>query len=210
MRFADIDAVTLDAFGTLVDLVDPVPGLERLLRRHGLERAPAEIAAAFAAEAAHYRRRSFTGRDDETLRSLRKECADVFLCALDAPAALDGFATGYVETLQFQVLPRVRDTLAALRARGLALAVISNWDVGLHAHLEELALSSFFDIVVSSAEAGVEKPDPRIFEVALARLAVRRERVVHVGDGRSDEEGAHAAGVQYVAAPLPEAIAGWT
>jgi putative hydrolase of the HAD superfamily len=209
MRFAELDAVTLDAFGTLVALVDPLQPLERLLKQHGLERTREEITAAFAAEAAHYRRRAVTGRDDETLTALREECAEVFLRALGASPGGDGFATGYVQALRFEVIPGVRGDLAGLRGRGLTLAVISNWDIGLHAHLAELGLSGFFDVVVTSAEAGVEKPDPAIFELTLARVGIRPERTLHVGDGHTDQQGARAAGVRFAPAPLAEALTGW-
>ena len=55
MRFAELDAVTLDAHGTLVELADPVPDLDRGLRERGIERSGREIARAFAAEVDYYR-----------------------------------------------------------------------------------------------------------------------------------------------------------
>jgi putative hydrolase of the HAD superfamily len=210
MRFAELDAVTLDAFGTLVDLIDPEPALERLLRRHKLERSREEIAAAFAIEMAHYRRHSITGRDEASLTALQQECAGVFLDALGGRAADDGFALGYVEALRFAVLPGVRRVLAGLRARGLALAVISNWDVGLHEHLRALELSPLLDAVITSAEAGTEKPGPVIFTAALERLGVSPQRALHVGDSPADEQGASRAGLAFAPAPLDEAFTGWT
>jgi HAD superfamily hydrolase (TIGR01509 family) len=210
MRFADLDAVTLDAFGTLLDLIDPTPALEQLLRRHELERSREEIAAALAVEMAHYRRRSISGRDETSLTALQKECAGVFLDALEGGAPDNGFAAGYVEALRFEVLPGVRQVLAGLRARGLAVAVISNWDVGLHGHLRALELSPFLDAVITSAGAGAEKPDPAIFAAALGQLGVSPRRALHVGDRPADEQGARAAGLAFVPAPLVEAFAGWT
>jgi hypothetical protein len=46
MQFADLDAVTVGAFGTLVELVDPVPGLRESLRALGVERNEEAVAAA--------------------------------------------------------------------------------------------------------------------------------------------------------------------
>jgi HAD superfamily hydrolase (TIGR01549 family) len=61
--------------------------------------------------------------------------------------------------------------------------------------------------VVTSAEAGVAKPDARIFLEALARLRVAPERALHVGDhAESDEQGARAAGMQFTFAPLADAF----
>jgi putative hydrolase of the HAD superfamily len=105
------------------------------------------------------------------------------------------------------VIPGVRSSLAELRAHALRLAVVSNWDISLHDHLAELGLAHFFDAVVCSADVGSEKPDPEIFAAALARLGARPERTLHVGDGRSDEEGARAAGIAFAPAPLSEAVA---
>lgn len=209
MRFAELDAVTVDAFGTLVSLADPVPALDRLLRSYGLERSADEIEAAFHAEGNYYRPRSLRGRDAASLAALREECAGVFLDALGAVSPGDDFAQGYVSALQFEAIPGVEQVLARLRGRGLDLAVVSNWDVGLGDHLSALGLSDYFSHVVTSAEAGVAKPDPAIFEVALERLAVSSARAAHVGDGPADAQGAAATGMRFVPAPLATAFRDW-
>jgi putative hydrolase of the HAD superfamily len=199
---AALDAVTIDANGTIVEMRDPVPRLAELLRERGLSPPSQRLRTALEAEFAYYRRHMTEGRDEESLRSLRRECARVFLEAVEADLDPDEFAPHYVEALEFLVIPGVVEALSALRARGLALAVVSNWDVSLHERLEELGLRPFFDAVVSSAEAGAGKPEPRIFEAALAQLAVRPERALHVGDSSEDEAGARAAGLAFAEAPL--------
>lgn len=89
-----------------------------------------------------------------------------------------------------------RPALEALQDRGLALAVVANWDERLPGLLEGLGLLDPFRAVVHSAEVGYEKPDPRIFLAALARLEVAPEQAAHVGDGqRQDVEGAAALGM---------------
>jgi putative hydrolase of the HAD superfamily len=210
MRFAELDAVTVDAFGTLVTLVDPVPALDRALRHLGVSRPPDEIAAAFAAEAAYYRPRSLEGRDPNTLADLQRRCAAVFLEALGADVDPAPFAPTYVASLEFEPAHNAKEALEALAARGLALGVVSNWDCTLPRHLETLGLARFFAAVVTSAEAGVAKPDPRIFAAALERLGTAPERTIHVGDGRSDELGAAAAGIHFAPAPLADAVAAWS
>ena len=67
MRFADLDAVTVDGFGTLVALVDPVPALDRALRERGIERSPDTVRAAFKAEVAYYRPNAVVGSDATSL-----------------------------------------------------------------------------------------------------------------------------------------------
>jgi len=209
MRFADADAVTVDGFGTLVELVDPVPALGELLRRHDVEPEEAVVRDAFAAEARYYRAHAMAGRDATSLAELRRRCADVFLAAAAVNLDAAAFAPEFVAALRFRVLPGVGAALRGLRARGLELAVVSNWDISLHQRIDEVGLRPSFTTVVTSAEAGAEKPDPRIFRLALDRLGAAADRVVHVGDDDADAEGAAGAGLRFERAPLAEAVRRW-
>jgi putative hydrolase of the HAD superfamily len=200
MRFAELDAVTLDAHGTLVELANPVPELDRCLRERRIERGGQEIALAFAAEVDYYRDHAHEGRDAETLARLRLECTGVFLGALEAELTPEEFVDAFVGSIRFEALPGTRRSLRALQRRGLALAVISNWDVDLCAHLDEAGLGGL--AVVTSAEAGAPKPATAVFELAVQRLGVRRDRTLHVGDSEADEVGAAAAGLRFAPAPL--------
>ena len=200
----DIDAVTVDALGTLVDLDDPVPGLQTVLAARGVARSRDEIAAAFGVEAEYYKARLGDPGpwDDEAIAGLRHDCARVFLSALAAPLAAESFAPEFVGALRFRLTDRAAETLRALKRAGLALACVSNWDPTLHERLDELGVAPLFDSVVTSAEAGAAKPDPQIFRAALARLRVEPERALHVGDSDADREGALAAGLAFAPAPL--------
>ena len=97
----------------------------------------------------------------------------------------------------WRVFPEVPETLSALAARGLRLAVVSNWDRRLPLLLERLGLAARFEAIVVSSAVGREKPDPAIFRAALAALGVAPEEAVHVGDHpREDVEGALAVGMR--------------
>jgi putative hydrolase of the HAD superfamily len=80
------------------------------------------------------------------------------------------------------VPPDVVPALERLRARGLTLVVVSNANGTLRAHMNRLGLTDRFDHVLDSADEGVEKPDPRFFEIALQRSGARKETTIHVGD----------------------------
>ena len=103
--------------------------------------------------------------------------------------------------------------LTRLRAAGSKIAVISNWDRRLETILGGLGLTDLLDATLSSAAVGLHKPDPRIFEEACRRLAVKPEECVHVGDHYyADYLGASAVGMKAVliervagACPAPEA-----
>lgn len=199
---AGLDAITIDAFGTLVELADPVGRLREALAARGVDRDEALVAAAFKAEVEYYLVHKVEGADEGSLADLRRRCSQVFLegaaCDLD-PAE---FAPAFVEALVFQPLDGVPEALAALRGAGLELACVTNWDVGIGEQLERAGLAHHLSAIVSSAEVSAEKPDPRVFAEAVARLRVSRERTLHVGDEEGDEEGAWAAGLSFAEAPL--------
>ncbi len=93
----------------------------------------------------------------------------------------------------------VSPALAALRRRGLRIVVVSNANGTLRAHLDRLGLTSRFDVVLDSADEGVEKPDPRFFEIALDKSGARKETTIHVGDlYYVDVVGARNAGLRGV------------
>lgn len=93
----------------------------------------------------------------------------------------------------------VPPALDALRALGLRLVVVSNANGMLRAMFERVGLASHVDLLFDSHEEGVEKPDPRLFQIALARAAARAKTTMHVGDlYHVDIVGARAAGLRAV------------
>jgi putative hydrolase of the HAD superfamily len=206
---ADLDVVTLDALGTLVELADPVPGLRQALAAHGVEREDADVSHAFGTEVGYYLPRAHTGSDPESLTTLRQECAGVFLQACEAGLDPAAFAPDFDAAIEFRRLPEVLPALDALEAAGLSLACVANWDISLTDHLGGLGLTQRFHATVSSAEAGAQKPDPRPFELALERLGAQASRALHCGDSDADREGAARAGLAFEPDPvatLPERL----
>jgi HAD superfamily hydrolase (TIGR01549 family) len=91
------------------------------------------------------------------------------------------------------------DALTRLRDAGLRLGVVSNSDGRVEEALEAAGLRGYFDVVVDSTVAGVEKPDPAIFRLALAALGVPSGSALYVGDlYEVDVVGARAAGIEAV------------
>src|SRR6267142_767451 len=90
----------------------------------------------------------------------------------------------------------VHPTLAALRARGFKLVVVSNANGRLRYLFDRLGLSGSLDGLFDSYDEGVEKPDPRFFRRALERTGAEAQSTIHVGDFyHIDVAGARAAGI---------------
>jgi HAD superfamily hydrolase (TIGR01509 family) len=203
VRAGDLDAVTLDAHGTLVRLEDPVPALLTVLAERGVERTPATVLAGFRAEVAHYAPRASECHDEASLAQLQRECAGVFLDAIEAELDPEEFAPAYVGALHFEVLPGVFEALERLRALGLELAVVANWDLSLQRLLEEVGLARYFTVVVHAAC----KPAPDGLLRALADLQIAPARALHIGDEGVDREAATVAGMRFAPTPVPTAAA---
>jgi len=123
----------------------------------------------------------------------------------DPPAdALDRFLAHYDRRLLAHTAPYegVVDMLAALDARGIRRAVLTNKpQAATERVLEGLALRSWFDAGVIGAEGEfARKPDPAGLRALAARAGVALEATLMVGDGGQDVETARRAGARVCAA----------
>lgn len=200
-----VRAVLLDALGTLVELQPPAPRLRvELSERFGLEVSHVQAERAIAAEIAYYRTHLGQGRDKPSLDALRARCAEVLAhelaSQLDQPVpAGQDMVDALLASLSFSVFADVPGALAELQAMGLALVVVSNWDVSLTEALERLGVLRWLDGVVVSAQVGAAKPDPAVFQRALEVAGAAPAQALHVGDSLpEDVQGARAAGIEAV------------
>ncbi|HYP97191.1 MAG TPA: HAD family hydrolase [Polyangiaceae bacterium] len=91
------------------------------------------------------------------------------------------------------------ELVAELGARGVPVGIISNSEGHLAELVEELGHHALFAMVIDSGRVGVDKPNPRIFELAAEALDVKLSEIVHVGDAwEADVLGARAVGAQAV------------
>jgi putative hydrolase of the HAD superfamily len=97
-----------------------------------------------------------------------------------------------------------RESLGRLRGAGLRLGIVSNSDGRVEQALAEAGLREYFDVVIDSSLAGIEKPDPAILLAALDALGVAPEEALYVGDlYEVDVVGARAAGIEAVLLAAP-------
>jgi putative hydrolase of the HAD superfamily len=181
-------AVLFDALGTLVDLEPPWVPLASVL-----EMDEAEVATAVRAEMDYYKEHSHEGKDAESLDALRTRCADILSWELDREVPLKTM----LDAFQFHAFDDALPALDELHKAGMRLICVSNWDISLPEVLERCGLDKALDGVVTSAEAGVRKPDPAIFTAALNLAGCGPDEALHVGDTVAEDiAGAGAAGIR--------------
>lgn len=93
--------------------------------------------------------------------------------------------------------PRTPAALERLRRAGYRLGVVSNADGRMPQVIQTVGLDGHFEFVVDSHRVGVEKPDPRIFHIAVERLGLAPRDCAYVGDLYAvDVVGARGAGLR--------------
>jgi HAD superfamily hydrolase (TIGR01509 family) len=90
----------------------------------------------------------------------------------------------------------LEDALKEARSAGLRTIIVSNSEGALERLLDKVGILGLFDHVFDSGVVGIEKPDPRIFHIALEAAGVAASRSVHLGDSDVDVRGAQAAGLR--------------
>ena len=198
-------AVTFDAGNTLL-YCDPSPSeiYANQLSRLGRPVHAEEVGPVFQQAWAEMQRRTSPGRDRYNSvpggeRAWWGDFVKEILGQLDHDAPweplLDDLYAAFSDDGVWRVFPEIAATLNNLRTRGLALAIISNWDRRLPDILRSLDLIDRFEAVTVSAIEGVEKPSQEIFQRTARRLGVDPSSILHVGDSPlEDYSGARNAG----------------
>jgi putative hydrolase of the HAD superfamily len=200
MALVTVETLFLDAGGVLVN-----PSWRRvaeILTRHGLPVPPAALTAAEPRAKRRMDTVEYVAASGDASRARR-----YFELVLDLAGVASGPARQAAiaevreyharENLWEDVPDDVRPALERFQAAGIPVVVVSNSNGKLRDLLRRLGLFEYFSLIVDSFEEGVEKPDPRLFEIALDRVRARRATTLHVGDFYEiDVVGARAAGIQ--------------
>jgi putative hydrolase of the HAD superfamily len=215
-----IRAVLFDAAGTLVATREPVgETYARLAAAHGVRLPAWRLEDAFRRALRSAPAPVFPGAPPELVRARERDwwrqVVRRTFRAADASARFPDFDAFFAELYDAFARPELwraaegaAQALAALRARGLATGVVSNFDGRLPGILRGLGLAPLLDVVVLPADAGAAKPDPRSFRCALERLGVAPHEAVFVGDDPvEDVEGARRAGLFAIRARGPATLA---
>ncbi len=185
-----VAAVSFDAAGTLIHTAEPVADVYvRNAHRHGVVVDVATVQARFGP--------AFATAPGRMVGDGRAWWAHVVAHTVgsDNPTLFDALYDHYADPGAWTVTPGAAEVLAALRASGRPVGLVSNFDTRLRGLLEQLGLRDGLDEVFISGEHGMEKPDPRAFVWMADRLGVPVTRLLHVGDRMdADVQGAHGAG----------------
>ena len=200
-----IRAVFFDLGGTLFSYQGTRPHFDRLLeglaREHGIdapfERVRSAYRDAMKRAGAHYQARPYYLHRDMFRAAYLGLLRAYAVEARDPEALYEGQSA--VGAREIALRSGVRETLAALRARGLHLGIVSNIDDDqFRAIWARIGIDDLFDATTTSEEARSCKPDARIYQVALAKAPdVVASEVLFVGDSpQHDFAGAKPLGMR--------------
>jgi putative hydrolase of the HAD superfamily len=202
-------AVLFDATGTLIDPREPVgETYSRFAGDFGVEISAWRIGDAFRRILRRAGPRVFEDAAVDEIAELERrwwrEIVRGTIRAADSSVQFDDFESFFVALFEHFAKPRAwvlragaRETLAALRADGCLLGVVSNFDYRLLKILEGLEISSFFSTINIPASCGLAKPGSAIFAAALEQLGATAERALYVGhDPELDLAAAARAGLR--------------
>jgi len=200
-----VAGVILDSGGVLIRPIGgdwfPTASLEQVLAERGIAWEREKLAAAVAAgyaylDAVHgvplrdeVEERAVMARYHETLLAGVGVTGDVAALAREVQAREE--ARDVVEPYEWTL-----DVLAELRARSIPVVVLSNAWPSLRRLHRGLGIDRFVKAMVISAEEGLSKPDPRVFETALAALDEPADRTLFVDDWPEHVEAANRLGIR--------------
>jgi putative hydrolase of the HAD superfamily len=200
-----IEAVYFDAAGTLIKPARRVgESYAAFANKYGKKVAPGDLFERFHVCFERAPRLAFPDATPDQINHLERDWWKNLVRQVFEPfGRFDEFNDYFAELFDYfaapsawALFPEVVDTLAALRQRGVKLAVISNFDSRLVGILTGLGIGWYFSDVFVSSRIGYAKPDRRIFDLALSRHGLTAKDVIHVGDSQTNDlEGARNAGL---------------
>ena len=101
--------------------------------------------------------------------------------------------------ISYSLYDDVIPTCQRFKERGLILGLLTNMEKSIDPVLRGVGLAPYLDVVVTSEEAGANKPDPPIFLMALERAGVNAQEAIYVGDQYgTDILGARGVGINAI------------
>lgn len=183
-------AVFFDAGETLVHPVPSFPELFALVvAREGHEVSTSHVRDASKAVSASFSRAAEANAlwttSAERSRAFWRSVYGAMLGAVGLPEGdglCDALHTAFTDRSNYALFDDVRPVLERLAAEGYVLGLVSNFEAWLDDLLGDLGVRDAFAVRVISGVEGMEKPDPRIYRLALERSGVASHEAAYVGD----------------------------
>lgn len=201
-----IKAVFFDLYHTLVTYEPPQEELEaRALKELGIDVSPEALRRPIvAADEFIYNeiaRRPLSYRSQEEKMALYIQYQETVLREAglkhDQKLVLSLLGMMQQTKMNLVLFDDVVPTLTDLKNRGITLGLISNVEQDMTETMTRLRLPSWLEIIVTSQDAGFNKPQPEIFQEALRRAGVQPAEAIYVGDQyQVDVIGARGAGMK--------------
>jgi putative hydrolase of the HAD superfamily len=110
---------------------------------------------------------------------------------------LDFYSTEYVKNAV--LMENAREMVQHLRKKYKTGLITNGKTVIQYGKIDQLEIRNDFDLIIVSEEAGIKKPDPKIFELALRKLELSPEQCIFIGDHPvNDIEGAAKIGMKTI------------
>lgn len=203
-----IKAVFFDLYNTLVHYKPPREELlARVLKDFGVEvrpevfRRPLVIADEFIYQELAHSPLSQRSAEDKMALYARYQGIMLKEAGIEASEQLILGLLGKMQQFDMKLVlfDDVVPALTDLKGQGLILGLISNVDRDITPLLNELGLASLLQVVVTSQNAGFNKPQPEIFQEALRQAGVQAPEAIYVGDQyQIDIAGANKVGMKGV------------
>lgn len=187
-----VDAVLFDWRGTLVVTLSLSEWVARALQQTGRDSSPNEVAnveAALVRATDHPDVQQNRDRVDESALIHRETYTRLFQVAGVDDELAEALYSVESNPAHNPFADEVADTLRALKVAGVQVAIISDIHFDLRPVFADAGLATLVGCFVLSFEYGVQKPNPRIFRVALDELGVEPAKALMVGD-RATHDGA--------------------
>jgi len=202
-----IKAIFFDWFNTLARYEPPREELHsRALQEFGIELSPHKILPALLAADRYFYEENVSSpverRQPEEKAKIYMHYQDIVLTRAGVRAD-QKLLLGVMKRMQqlfkkisFALFDDVLEVLPELKEKGLILGLLTNATKDMISIYRKLGLEPYLDFIVTSEEAGVDKPAPAIFQAALRQAGVGASQTIHVGDQyKIDVVGARRVGI---------------
>ena len=214
-----VQTVFFDAAGTLFHVRGSLGGIySDTMARHGALMSSDTVEIRFKQAFATAPPLTFPGAPLEDIPRLERAWWRTLVAQVMHPAEpFEKFEECFNELFElfqtkrsWELDPGAKPLLDYLASGGRTMGIVSNFDSRLRNILHNLEIASYFKSVTIATEAGIAKPNPEIFRLAMRQHGLDSSEAIYVGDSiKRDVEASRAAGLIPVLILREREVSGW-